>query len=258
VFWLPFPVIAAGIWIALKRLAFSKTLYFLLIGTFLILGLSIFLKWGERNSYMFAYILPFFFSIFFVFALSVWLPKIHNRLLKGLITTSIVLLLLYNPISVEKSYILSPRFRDTTYSFSDKHIIFAKDSVKNEAYKWIRDNTPLESLVMLTYTESEAGICPGANEAYEPSALTERSLFVISDGTYVMRFPEYAKRLSIWEKFFEEPQNLQARNYFTSLKRPVYLLVEDDFYGFSENLKKEFPLMFHNDRQKVYLIHDKL
>ncbi len=258
VFWLPFPVIIAGIWIALKRLAFSKTLYFLLTGTFLILGLSIFLKWGERNSYKFAYILPFFFSIFFVFALSVWLPKIHNRLLKGLITTSIVLLLLSHPISVETSYILSPRFRDTTYSFSDKHIIFAKDSVKNEAYKWIRDNTPPESLVMLTYIETDAGICPTANEASEPSALTERSIFVIDYKDYTMNFPEYTKRLSIWEKFFEDPQNLQARNYFTSLKRPVYLLVEDDFNELPENLKKEFPLMFHNDRQKVYLIHDKL
>ncbi len=258
VFWLSFPVIAAGIWIALKRLAFSKTLYFLLIGTFLILGLSIFLKWGERNSYMFAYILPFFFSIFFVFALSVWLPKIHNRLLKGLITTSIVLLLLYNPISVEKSYILSPRFRDTTYSFSDKHIIFAKDSVRNEAYKWIRDNTPPESLVMLTYIETDAGISPAANENYEPSALTERSLFVISDGTYVMRFPEYAKRLSIRKELFENPQNPKVRIFFASLKRPVYLLVEDDFNELPENLKNEFPLMFHNDRQKVYLIHDKL
>ena len=40
VFWLPFPVIIAGIWFAVKRLTFSKTLFFLLIGTLLCLFLS--------------------------------------------------------------------------------------------------------------------------------------------------------------------------------------------------------------------------
>ena len=258
VFWLSFPVIAAGIWLALKRLAFSRTLYFLLTSTFLILVLSIFIEWGRTESYKFAYILSFFFSIFFVFALSVWLPKIHNRLLKGLITTSIVLLLLYNPISVEKSYILSPWFRDSTYSFSGKHIIFAKDSVKNEAYTWIRDNTPPDALVILTHIKASAINSFAANVAFEPSVLSERSLFVIGDTVFTMVFPEYTKRLDISEEFFEEPRNPKVRNFFASLKRPVYLLVEDKFNELPENFKNEFPLMFHNDRQKVYLVYGKL
>ena len=258
VFWLPFPVIVTGIWLALKRFAFSKLLYFLLTSTILFFGLSVFIEWGGGNSYKFAYILLFFFAFFFVFALLNFLPKISNRWLKGIVTSSIIIVLLSTPFLVEASYFLSSRFRDATYTFSGKHIIFSKDTARNEAYAWIRENTHPDALVMLTYIKTKYWDCAAHDIIYWPTALTERNLFVIMDSYYVMTNPEYRKRTLMREKLFKEPENPEVSSFFESLNRPVYLLVEGEFNELPENFKKEFPLMFHNDRQKVYLIHDKL
>jgi hypothetical protein len=259
VFWLPFPVIIAGIWFAVKRLTFSKTLFFLLIGTLLCLFLSIFFRMPLDNSYKFNFILLFFFALFFVFALSNWLPLIHNRWLKGFITANIVVLLMIAPLLVEVSYILSPWFRDTTYSFSGKHIIFAEDSVKNGAYKWIRENTPPEALVVLASIEVSEPL-HDENVIFIPAALTERNLFVIKDTDFTagQGHPEYTKRAVIMEKLFENPNNPQITNFFASLKRPIYLLFESESSQIPENLGKEFSLMFQNNKQRVYLIQNRL
>ena len=204
VFWLPFPVIIAGLWVAIKRLTSSRELLFLLVGTLLCLGLTVFMRLALNNSYKFTYILVFFFAVFFVFALSSWLPSIPNRWLKGFITVTIILILLSNPILVGASYILSYWFRDTTYTFSGTHIMFTNDNYINEIYTWIRENTPPEALIMLTYLDpvqrNRVSLVP--EDSYKSAALTERNLFVLKDMNFIESNPEYSKPLSITNKLF--------------------------------------------------------
>jgi hypothetical protein len=260
VFWLPFPVIIAGLWVAIKRLTSSRELLFLLVGTLLCLGLTVFMRLALNNSYKFTYILVFFFAVFFVFALSSWLPSIPNRWLKGFITVTIILMLLSNPILVGASYILSYWFRDTTYTFSGTHIMFTNDNDMNEIYTWIRENTPPEALIMLTYLDpvqrNRVSLVP--EDSYKSAALTERNLFVLKDMNFIESNPEYAKRVAIRKKLLEKHGSPEISEFFTSLNRPIYLLVEGEFSQLSEKTEEWLLLMFHNDKGRVYLIQDKL
>ncbi len=265
VFMLPLPMIIYGAWVALKKLSFSKELFFLFIGTGLCLILTIFTRWPFNNSYKFNYILIFFFSLFFVFALANLFTYVSRKWLKQLYITVIILLLSLTPIIVEFSHIVSFFSTDYIYSFTGRHIVFAQDKQKNEAYQWIRENTPYNSLIIQTFTETNWPCC-GFNNNYIAPAIAERTLYVIKDKDYTVSNPEYEKRILFREKLFENPRDQEVIDYFSALNRPVYLLVEenldeskffveDRFKQFPENLGKPFKLVFHNDKQRVYFLH---
>ncbi len=259
VFWLSLPVIIAGIWIATKRLTSSRESLFLLTGTLLTLGLTVFMHLTFNSSYKFTYILVFFFALFFVFALSAWLPSISNRWLKGFITASIILLLLSNPILVETSYILSSGFRDTTYTFSGNHIVYTDDDQKNELYTWIRENTPPEALIILPYVELDHKKRGSpTHKHYKLAALTERNMFVIKEELFTASNPELAKRVIIRKQLFEEPDNPQLTEFFALLNRPIYLLVEEEFNRLPEKTEQGLVLVFQNEKGRVYLLREKL
>jgi hypothetical protein len=264
VFLIPLPVIIYGAWTALKKLSFSREFYFLSISTALCLTLTIFTRWPFDNSYKFNYILLLFFALFFVFAVSRLLAFIGNSWLKRLITILIIFFLLLPTILVEATHIISAFSTDHIYAFPGKHITFAQDNQKNEAYMWIRENTPGNALLMLSYVESNLPCC-AFNNNYEPAAVAERALYVIKDEDYTISNPEYAKRVEIREKLFATPEDPQVIDFFNSLNRPVYLLVEDKmeedrffvenrFKHLPVNLGKRFVPVFQNDRQWVYLV----
>jgi hypothetical protein len=265
IFWLPYPVILWGIWITLKKLSLKKLL-FLLTGAFLCFSLSTFTQVALWNSAKFTFILSFFYAIFFIFAISHLLYLLPNRWLKGIITGGIILFLLSTPILTESSYIISRWFKDNTYSFSGLHIVFSQDTQRNGAYMWIRNNTPPNSLIILTYIETANPFNRdkiGENITYEPAAIAERNLFVVKDDWYTLPSPEYKKRVSIRKKLFTNPADPEVRDFFASLNRPIYLLVEDQlppvylkdeiFKNFPEN-PEGFLLVYRNERQRVYHI----
>ncbi len=261
VFWLPAPFILYGVWIAFKENS-SRKLLFLLTGTFLCFSLSTFTRVALWNSGKFTFILSFFYALFFVYAISKLLHLFSNRWLKRIITASIILFLFITPILTEISYIVSPWFRDNTYSFSGRHIVFAQDSQRNEAYTWIRNNTASEALIMLTYVETSDPDNIAQNSTYEPAALTERNLFVVKDW-YTFPNPEYTKRVSIREKLFLSYSDPDVKSFFATLDRPVYLLVEERLSPvyLKDEIFKKFPddpegfmLLYHNENQRVYLL----
>lgn len=264
VFLIPFPLIIYGIWSAFKRLSFSRELLFLLSGTVLCLVLSVFTRWPFDNSYKFNYVLTFFFAFFFVLALSDWLQLLSRKWLKLLIATCIITVFTLNPLIIEASYLVSYLFTDYKYTFSGRHLLWARDELKNEAYTWIRNNTPGNALLVLSYTETNWPCC-GINNNYETAAMTERTLYVIKDKDYTVSNPDYAKRILFREKLFENPEDRSVIAFFSELNRPVYLLIEDNLPEnkfFVENRFKQFPenpgwpfvLKFHNDKHRVYFI----
>jgi hypothetical protein len=263
VFLVPLPVIISGAWIAFKRLSFSKEFFFLLIGTTICLCLTIFTRWPFNNSYKFNYIQTFFFSFLFVFALSSWLPLLVNRWLNRLVTAGIVSFLFLTPLIILISYISASFYTDYRYVFSGKHYIYAQDKLKNEAYKWIRENTPKDALLMLSYVETNWP-SSGLNASYEVAAIAERNLYAIKDTDYTTSNPEYVKRIRFREKLFENPADPRVVDFFTSLHHPVYLLVEENlrdvfleekrFKHFPENPGEPFILLFRNDKQRVYIV----
>jgi hypothetical protein len=264
VFLVPLPVIIYGAWAAFKRFSFSKELCFLLMGTALCLGLTIFTRLPFDNSYKFNYILTFFFAVFFVFALSVWLPLIVNRWLNRLVTAGVLLFLLLTTLIIIASYIGASFYTDYRYAFSGKHFIYAQDKPKNEAYAWIRENTPRDALIMLSYVETPWPCC-GINNNYEVAAITERNLYVIKDTDYTTSNPEFARRVKFREELFNNPGSPQVIDFFGALNYPVYLLVEENlpdrflveerFKHFPEEPGEPFQLKFRNDKQRVYLIN---
>jgi hypothetical protein len=259
-FWLPMPVILIGVLFSFKKLP-STIFYFLIFAASVCLGLAVFTRVVLNNSEKFTFILSFFYALYFVIATSVLLHLISNRWIMRILSTGIILFLLITPIITEAAYIISPWFRDNTYSFSGRHVLFARDKDRNDAYTWIRNNTPPDALIMLTYVETSEPDTIAQNGTYEPAALTERNLFVIKDW-YTFSDPEYIKRISIREKLFMNYPDPEVRDFFNSLNRPVYLLVEDElpliylteemFHDFSDN-HEGFLLVFRNKRQKVYL-----
>lgn len=263
VYLIPFPVLVAGIWIAYKKLSFSRELLFLLAGTALCLGLTVFTRWPFDNSYKFNYILVFFFAMFFVVALSALLSLLSRRWVARVIIYGIILLLLSGPLIVEAAYITSCLTTDRYLIFRQGHLIYALDKTKNEAYAWIRENTPPEALLMLSYIKTPNPCC-GINPNYEVAAIAERNLYVIKDTDYTTSNTEYAIRVSIRERLFKNPHDPQVIDYFTSLNRPVYLLVEENlpdyfivearFKPFPANLGEPFVLVFQNTKQRVYRI----
>ena len=264
VFLLPLPAIVYGAWIALKKLHFSREFFFLLIGTAICLILTIFTRWPFDNSYKYDYMLAIFFAFFFVFALSRLLPLIAGFRLKRGVTASIIFFLLLSPILVESSHIVSSFSTDHIYAFTGRHITYAQDKQKNEAYIWIRENTPKNALLMLSYVETNWPCC-AFNNNYEPAAIAERALYVIKDKDYTISNPEYAKRILFREKLFENPGDSRVIDYFSTLNRPVYLLieaklkedrffVEERFKDLSANLGAPFVLKFQSAGQRVYLI----
>lgn len=262
VFMVPFPIIVYGAWEARKKLGLSREFYFLATGTLLCLFLTLFTRWPFDNSYKYNYILTFFFSCLFVFGVrgvcsffpAVWPGR--------LITVFMVILLLGAPVIDESSRILSSFTTGHVYSYSGKHIIYAQDAQRNEAFAWIRDNTPGDSIIMLSYTKTNWPCC-GFNNNYEPAAMAERTLYSIEDADYTVSNPEYAKRIYYRGKLFEDPWNQEVIDYFSNLNRPVYLLVEKDlnessffvedrFKPFPPNLGGHFPIVFQNSRQRIY------
>jgi hypothetical protein len=263
VFLVPLPVIVFGAWVAFKKMSWGRDYLFLIISTALCLGLTIFTRWPFDNSYKFNYIQTFFFAIFFVFALSGLLPLLAGTWSKRIAAASLVVLLLLLPAIIMTSYISAALHTKFRYNFSGKHFIYEQDMQKNEAYEWIRRNTPVEALIMLSYMETPWPCC-GLNNNYEVAAITERNLYVIKDTDYTTSNPEYAKRVAFREKVFETPEDPEVHKFFDSLHRPVYLLVEDNlsdrflveqrFENFPKNPGKPFVLLFDNGRQRVYLV----
>ncbi len=266
VFLLPFPVIISGAWIAFKKLSFSREFIFLLIGTSISLCLSVITRWPFDNSYKFNYVLTFFFAVLFVFALSAWLPLIVKHWLKRLVTAGIIFFIFLSPLTIVVAYIGTSFQTEYRYAFSGKHFIYAQDKLKNEAYEWIRKNTPEDALIMLSYVETPWPCC-GINNNYEVAAIAERNLYAIKDTDYTTSNPEYAKRIKFRERFFENPKDPSAADFFRSLNRPIYLLVEEDlpddrfwveerFKPFPEDPGEAFNLLFRNERQRVYLLQN--
>ena len=262
VFVIPSPLIIYGMWLAFKRLAYSREFFFLLIGTLLCLTLSVFTRWPFDNSYKYNYILIIFFALLFVYALASWHSLFLNRLFARFSLTTVIVLLLMTPIIVEAAYIASCLSMDWYLAFSRGHIVYAHDSQKNEAYEWVRKNTPRNALLLLGYTETNWPCC-GLNNNYEAVAFAERTLYVIKDKDYTLSNPECAKRISFRNKLFEDPEDRLVIDYFNSLNRPVYLLVdnsldrarffvEERFEQFPPDLGKEFVPVFENEQQRVY------
>ncbi|GBD96588.1 MAG TPA: hypothetical protein ENG83_11210 [Nitrospirae bacterium] len=269
VFLLPSPLIIAGFWFAFKRFSFSRRFLFLLSGTLICLLLSVFLRLNWSNSAKFSFILSFFFAFLFVFSLIHIMPLFSNIWLKRAITVCLIVFLLATPVITEAAYICSPWFRDTTYAFSGRHVVFAQDNLRNGAYTWIRDNTPPDALLLLPYYATPFapdGITIAQIFSYRPTALSERSLFVIKD-VYAYLRPEYKERVRIREQFFKNPQNTEVKQYIASLNRPVYLLVEEGYddplmEGVEFNKVPEYPgapfvLVYQNDMQRVYSLQFK-
>lgn len=263
VFMAPFPIIVYGFWAAMKKLSFSKELYFLIIGILLSLIFIVVTRWPFDNSYKFNYILVLFFALLFLSAFASIFTLISSKWLKRFIAAAIIIFLSITPIVVESSHIVSSFSTDYIYSFAEKHIIFVQDKQKNEAYTWIRENTPHDALIMLTYTETNWPCC-GFNNNYISAAVAERTLYVIKDEDYTVSNPEFAKRVFYREKLFKSPEDQAVIDFFSALNRPVYLLVEKDapenykidvrFEHFPENPGKPFKLVFQNERQRVYQI----
>jgi hypothetical protein len=264
VFLLPFPVIIYGAWIVFKRFHFSKEGLFLFSATALCFGLSVLTKWPFDNSYKFNYILIIFCALFFMFAISRLLSLLSKRSVIRFITAIPILYLLLTPFIVEAAYIISCLSMDRYLTFADGHIIYAQDKQKNEAYSWIRENTPSNSLIMFSYIKTTYPCC-GTNRNYEVAALSERTQYVIKDTDYTISNPEYARRVEFREKLFTTPEDPSVIKFFSELNRPVYLLVESNleedifvveerFKHFPENPGRPFVLKFQNGRQWVYFI----
>lgn len=263
-FLLPLPAILAGVWLSVRRLSLSREMMFLLIGTSLCIFLSVFTKWPFDNSYKYDYVLSFFFAFFFVYAVSIWQERIAVRWMKYFVTACTIIVLSLTPFIVEASYLVASYLTEYKYAFSNGHIFFTRDKTKNEAYQWIRENTPGNALLMLSYSETDWPCC-GFNTNYESAAIAERTLFVIKDEDYTASNPEYERRLIFKERLFENPEDPRVVDFFISLKRQVYLLVEDNlpekkfivedrFKNFPVNPGKPFTLVFQNKSQRVYRI----
>lgn len=265
IFWMAYPAIIMGIWIAIKKLS-SEKLLFLLAGTFLCFGLSTFTEVALWNSSKFTFILSFFYAVFFVFTISYLFCLFTTQWLKKIITAGIILILLNAPLLTEASYITSRWFWDKTYSFSGIHIVFSQDPQRNRAYEWLRKNTSPDALILLPYIETANPFHRdkvGENITYEPAALAERTLFVIKDNWYTLPYSEYKRRVKIRRKLFANPADPEVRNFFTSLNRPVYLLIENQLspiYLRDEIFKDSFEgldgflLVYQNEKQRIYRV----
>ena len=266
VFLLPSPMILFGFWILYKHLHFSRTSLFIFAGSLIFITLSTFLRLNWSNSYKFSFILSFMFSFPFVFTMQ-WIYGSMSRRLTKVLISIIVSFLLLTPILTEAAYILSPWFRGGSYSFDGGHIIFKQDKARNDAYSWIRENTPSDSLILLPFfatPEAPGGFTIAQAFSYRPSAIAERSLFVIKD-VFAYVSSEFNERTIIRELLFSDPRSDRVHEYLMALQRPVYLLEEDIYgdpllYGVTFNRRPQhsdeiFQLVFSNDRQRVYKIN---
>jgi hypothetical protein len=264
---LPLPVILFGFRILYKHLGFSRTSLFLFAGSFVFLALAAFLRLNWSNSAKFSFILSFMFSFPFAFALQWMYGTSMNRLVTKTLISFIVLILLFTPFLTEAAYIFSPWFRDGDYEFKGRHIAFARDRTRNEAYAWIRENTPPETLILLPFFASPrapGGITIAQSFSYRTSALMERSLFVIKD-VYAYVSPEFNERATIRELLFSDPRNNKVQEYLMTINRPIYLLEEDVnndplLHGITFDRRPGdapdiFKPIFNNDRQRIYEIN---
>lgn len=265
-FWLPLPLVIAGIWVALKRyLGFSHKMFFILSGALVCLLLADLLRLPWYDSYKFIFILSLFFALLFIFFLRGFLSLIVKQWLKGFIIVCVIFFLLFTPVMTETAYIISPWFKDDTYTFSGRHIIFKSDRERNEAYFWIRDKTPKNSMVLLPYLSVSYPYWDivAHNYTYRVAAITERPYFVIKD-VYAWTTSGYEERVKMRSYIFKDLSNPELLGYLKSLDRDIYILVEDGYRDdflkdtiFDElpenkNNGKIFFLVFKNMRQKIY------
>lgn len=260
VYLVPLPLIVYGIRAVSRHSSSSGETGFLLSGTVLCLFLIIFTRWPFNNSYKFNYMLAFYFAFF----LAAGLQAFSKKYLRSFLTICIAAVLALNPLIIEASYLVTYLYADYKYTFSEGRLLYAKLGSRNETYSWIRENTPPESLLMLTYTESNMPCC-GYNNNYEAAAITERTLYVIRDEDYTVSNPEYEKRLMFRKMLFKNPEDPAVINFFNKLGRPVYLLVDDDleedkfiveerFKNFPDDPGMPFVLKYKSDKHRVYYI----
>lgn len=261
VYLIPLPVICYGIWISLRKGALGDAKRFLITGTLFCLFMILFTRWPFDNSYKYNYILVFFFGLFFVLAVSEILTRFSSRIFRTIAATVIVVFFLSGPLLIEAAYIASCFYMDRYLTFNEGHMIYAQDEARNEAYAWLRNNTPPETLIILSYVKT-LNPCCGINPNYEVAAIAERNLYVIKDTDYTTSNPEYLKRITFREKLFNNPKDPGVMDFFISLKRPVYLLlekdlptnfiVEDRFKDFNVSPGRLFEPVFESDGQKIY------
>jgi hypothetical protein len=163
----------------------------------------------------------------------------------------------------EIAYIVSPWFKDDTYTFSGRHIIFKEAKDKNDAYIWLRDNTPKDSLILLPYLAVSYPYWDivAHNYTYRVSALAERSYFVIKD-VFAWTSQGYEERVKMRKYIFNDPDNPELIKYLKDLNRDIYILVEDTreedylkdviFDEIPHSNDKIFKLVFNNKKQKIY------
>jgi hypothetical protein len=266
-FWLSLPLIIVGIWVALKRyLGFSQRMFFILSGALVCLLLADLLRLPWYDSYKFIFILSLFFALLFIFSLRGFLSLIAKQWLKGFIIVCVIFFLLLTPVMTETAYIISPWFKDNTYTFSGRHIIFNKDYQRNEAYMWLRDKTTEDSLILLPYLSVSYPYWDivAHNYTYRVAAITERAYFVIRD-VYAWTTPGYKVRVKMRDYIFKNPSNPALLEYLKFLDRDIYILLEDGYKDkylkdviFDElphNNDKIFNLVFNNNKQKIYRLN---
>jgi hypothetical protein len=260
-FWLPMPFILAGAAVSFGRLS-RNMFFFLASATLLCFSLSVFTRVALDNSTKFAFVLSFFYAVYFVIGLSALLKALSWTWMRRLLSLCMIVALLATPVITEAAYILSPWFGDRTYSFHGGHIMFNRDEKRNEAYAWIRNTMPSNALVMLPYVETGNPDMIAQNSTYEAAAMTERNLFVVKDW-YTLPDSEYEKRVRIRQKIISGEIDSDVRKYFTLLNRSVYLLVEENLPTMyrTDEIFQNFPdkpeglvLVFKKNRQKVYLV----
>lgn len=267
VFLLPSPFIIYGFWILYRRYDLSGKSLFLFSGTLLTLFLSVFLRLNWANSAKFSFVLSFFFLIPVLMLIEKMLERFTGTVLQRILFAGVSVYLLFTPLLTEAAYISSPWFIDKTYAFDGRHIVFNKEKTRNEAYQWIRNNTPHDALILLPFfatPHAPGGVTIAQAFSYRPSALAERSLFVIRD-VYALVTKEFENRAAIRDILFNTPGDDRVRKYLKSLKRPVYLLTEEGYRddelvsdvemdNLPESADDFFKTVFKTGKQTVYKI----
>ncbi|MBC8550383.1 MAG: hypothetical protein H8D23_12130 [Candidatus Brocadiales bacterium] len=250
VFWLTLPFIVAGMWLFLKRKAFSEEFYLIVSGVFVCTVLAAFMKLSDDNSYKFSYILCLFFALFFVEAIQRIMTLTSTHLMRVLISLTVILLLISNPVLVAISYAFSPWLKDASYRFSGSHVEFASDTEKGDAFVWIRENTPVDALVMVTDVGHPDDCC-GENSTYMPAVITERNLYIVSDG-FTIASPEYKKRVEIVRQLLENPGAPEIAGVLESLNRQIYIVIENDMSKEIDLLNERYLSEFQNRTHSIY------
>ncbi len=233
--------------LALLGFYFSKTrinelLLFLVIVIFLGYSLSLLVDMPDNNQYKYMLLSPIPLCILIVILLdnSCFYSSARMKVAWKVLFTIVTIFLFLKVMIIGINYRSSRLFSNQSYYYNNKHISLKSGTPYKDAYEWIRENTPEQTIVILPLEPKDPG---------KIFSITDRLPYVVCGHFFALGINEYYKRAENVMQFYGD--KTPPRNFACKGLSEIETTEKDSII--KSNILNEFK-KFNSERPSVLFI----